>query len=228
MVEFGHLQTWRVSIRLRIRWSLGIICTVVPTAPYSGGLKTGELVHTSQAKMGSGEDRRWVLEMNNHTRVQWRQDNCAEHGEDGKWTLCMHTCINTPHTHTHTHIWTAKFPGFLIQCLWVLSLSFALIFVQKFSIGQLSHTNPTPPTLWELLKSTIQMNSLPIIFTVYLTVVINSTIIYHADDPLCCDTAPPGQQVHDPHLQHATILLGQVGESLAHSPRILESGCSVQ
>ena len=62
-------------------------------------------------------------------------------------------------------------------------------------------------------------------FTVHLTLYVNH---YHADDPLCCDTAPPGQQVHDPHQQHATILLGQVGESLAHPPRILESGCSVQ
>ena len=41
-----------------------------------------------------------------HTRVNWRQKSCAEHGEDGKWALCMHTmCVHAP----HTHVWrTAK------------------------------------------------------------------------------------------------------------------------
>jgi len=36
----------------------GLICTVVPTGLYPGGVKTGELVHTSQSQVGSGEDRR--------------------------------------------------------------------------------------------------------------------------------------------------------------------------
>jgi len=35
-----------------IRWSLGIIGTVVPTGLYPGGVKTGELVHTSQSQDG--------------------------------------------------------------------------------------------------------------------------------------------------------------------------------
>ena len=30
----------------------GIICTIVLTGPYSGGVKTGELVHTSQIQDG--------------------------------------------------------------------------------------------------------------------------------------------------------------------------------
>ena len=63
-------------------------------------VNTGELAYTSQAKMGSGEDR-WVSQQNNRTRVQWRQNSCAECSEDGKWALCMHTiCVHTPHTHT--------------------------------------------------------------------------------------------------------------------------------
>ena len=42
-----------------IRWSLGIICAVVPTGLYPGGVKTGELVSIlAKAKMGSGEDIR--------------------------------------------------------------------------------------------------------------------------------------------------------------------------
>jgi len=34
LVESGYLQTRHVSI---IRWSPGIICTIVPTGPYPGG-----------------------------------------------------------------------------------------------------------------------------------------------------------------------------------------------
>ena len=53
--------------------------------------------------MGCGKDRRWVLRMNNHSRVQWRQNSYADHGEDGKWALCIyaHVYVHTP----HTHIW---------------------------------------------------------------------------------------------------------------------------
>ena len=35
-----------------IQWSPGIICTIVPTGLYPGGVKTGELVHTSQSQDG--------------------------------------------------------------------------------------------------------------------------------------------------------------------------------
>ena len=42
-----------MSIILQIWWSPGIICTVVPNwSLYPGGVKTGELVHTSQSEDG--------------------------------------------------------------------------------------------------------------------------------------------------------------------------------
>ena len=57
--------------------------------------------------MGSCEDRSYVLQQNNYTRVQWRQNSCAECGEDGKWASRIVYAHNVcPHsTHTHTHIW---------------------------------------------------------------------------------------------------------------------------
>ena len=39
-----------MSIILRIQWSPGLLCTVMPTGPYPGRVKTGELVHTSQSQ----------------------------------------------------------------------------------------------------------------------------------------------------------------------------------
>ena len=73
---------------------------------HPGGVKTGELLHTSQSQDG----------------VRWRftfydRITTPECSEDRKWALCMHTCVNAPHTHfwrtaklsdqTHKH-WIEK------------------------------------------------------------------------------------------------------------------------
>ena len=44
------------SLILQIRWSPSIICPIIPSGLYPGGLKTGELVHTSQSQDRTGEE----------------------------------------------------------------------------------------------------------------------------------------------------------------------------
>ena len=109
-------------------------CIVVPTCPYPSGVKTGELVHTRQSQDGVWwryiEGRFW---QNNHTRVQWRQNSCADHGENGKWALYTWDHVS------HTHIWkTAKLSDKTHKHCPLLEKiqNFFFIFVRNSSIGQ--------------------------------------------------------------------------------------------
>ena len=58
--------------------------------------------------MGSGGDRSYFSFTTEPHQSAVKTEN-AEHGEDGKWALCMHMCVRTPHTHlklsdqTHKH-----------------------------------------------------------------------------------------------------------------------------
>ena len=106
MVESGYSQTWRVPITLQIWWNLGIIYTIVLTGPFPWWDKDRWVSPIiAKAKMGSGEAKRWVLQQNNYTRVQWRQNSWAKRGEDRK---CMHTmCLHAPHT-PHTPLKDCK------------------------------------------------------------------------------------------------------------------------
>ena len=68
--------------------SSDIICTVVLTGPYRGGVKTGELVHTSQTKMGLVK-----VEGKFYNRTTTPEKTEIE-------ALCIHTtCVHAPHTH---------------------------------------------------------------------------------------------------------------------------------
>ena len=81
------------------------------------GMSNG--LDTSTVTLEAGSWGFLVLQQNNHTRVQWRQDNCVkcvvsqatlsiplrgslahettERGEEGKWALCMDTrCVHIP------------------------------------------------------------------------------------------------------------------------------------
>ena len=96
--------------------------------------------------MESGEDR-WALQINSHTRVQWKQNSCVEHSEDGKWALCMHTCAQAPDTHTFEGLQNWVTNPQTLNTPPLLLLGGYFIFVQNPSIGHLSHTNSTPPVL---------------------------------------------------------------------------------
>ena len=99
--------------------------------------------------MGFGEDR-WVLQMNNHTRVQWRTAVPSVVKTEGE--LCVCTRMSTLHAHTHLKDCKAEWQThkhWMHPITWKNSEVF--IFVQNpTSTGQLSHTNPTSTTWIEL------------------------------------------------------------------------------
>ena len=60
-----------MSIILSIRWSPGIICTVMPTGLYTlVGWRQVSWFILGKAKMGAGEGTRYLVLRQNHTRVQ--------------------------------------------------------------------------------------------------------------------------------------------------------------
>ena len=77
-ISNGYLRTWRVPI---ILCSSGIICTIVPSGPYPGGL----------AK---------VKGKFNRTTTPEKMESEA---------LCMHTtCVHAPHTHIWSTVWKGE------------------------------------------------------------------------------------------------------------------------
>ena len=141
----------------------------------------------------------------------------------------MHFNYKYIHTYIPAQLQTESSSNHTIMCQMLKHLKWPLhsqasCYQQKL----LAHAPPmisTPISAYSRPQKITQIHipnkfSVSIFFTLYLTIVY-----YRADDPL---TAPPGQQVHDPHLPHATILLGQGGKSPAHSPTILPFGCSVK
>ena len=85
MVEPRHSRTWRMSTILQIWWSLGITCTAVPTGKFIHTLVRWR--HVSRwglVKIGEFHDRTTTPECS-------EDKSCAEHGEGGKWALCIHT-----------------------------------------------------------------------------------------------------------------------------------------
>ena len=71
---------WLHAIILWIWWTPSIICPIMPRGLYPGGLKTGELVHTSQSQDGIDEEF-----YDRTTTPDSSGDNsCADRGEDGK------------------------------------------------------------------------------------------------------------------------------------------------
>ena len=78
-VERVFADLWCMFV---LRWSPGIICTIVPTCPYLGGVNNAIRWVTpyllTKAKMGSGEEKRWVLRNNHLTRVRVKTEQLCQ------------------------------------------------------------------------------------------------------------------------------------------------------
>ena len=103
MVESGCSRTWRMSIILWIRWSPGIICTIVPTVsiPRWGEDRWVKSI-LAKAKIASGEDRRYLVLRQNHTRVQWRK-NVPSLKTESELYVCTRVSTNCKADQTHKH-----------------------------------------------------------------------------------------------------------------------------
>ena len=142
-----------------IRWSPGIIICIV--------VQTG-LVGWRQVSYQSHDGVWWkqILQINNHTRVQWRQYSCAKCGEDGKQALCMHTC--TLDTHTRGVVRTQPMPGTAWCTTFVSSLvlrphpAFRCLQYGNPEASRESGGAPSPRKLW-LPRSILSLHYEPVV-----------------------------------------------------------------